>query len=212
MTPERWQKIKDICSAAVDSEPDARRALLQELCAGDDELRRSVEAMIADACSEETAQTSSPRRDAAVQFAAAAVDGRDWKPGVIGRYRILRLLGEGGMGAVYEAEQDSPRRTVALKIIKPGLPVPNCCADSSRSRRRSAVCSIPASRRSTRRAPQTPASAPQPYFAMEFIRGAALSDYADSAALICARAARADGARSARRCTTRTSAASSIAT
>ena len=44
----------------------------------------------------------------------------------IGRYRILRLLGEGGMGAVYEAEQDQPRHSVALKVIKgawasPGL-------------------------------------------------------------------------------------------
>lgn len=41
-------------------------------------------------------------------------------PSVVGRYRILRLLGEGGMGAVYEAEQDLPRRTVALKVIRVG--------------------------------------------------------------------------------------------
>ena len=42
----------------------------------------------------------------------------------VGRYRIVRLIGEGGMGAVYEAEQDQPRRTVALKVIKPGLASP----------------------------------------------------------------------------------------
>ncbi|MBA3949047.1 MAG: serine/threonine protein kinase [Acidobacteria bacterium] len=41
-------------------------------------------------------------------------------PAMIGPYRILRLLGEGGMGVVYEAEQASPRRTVALKVIKAG--------------------------------------------------------------------------------------------
>lgn len=41
-------------------------------------------------------------------------------PSVIGRYRILQLLGEGGMGAVYEAEQDIPQRTVALKVIRVG--------------------------------------------------------------------------------------------
>ena len=36
-------------------------------------------------------------------------------------YRVVRLIGEGGMGVVYEAEQDDPRRRVALKVIRPGL-------------------------------------------------------------------------------------------
>ncbi|MCG3125633.1 MAG: Serine/threonine-protein kinase PknD [Phycisphaerae bacterium] len=42
-------------------------------------------------------------------------------PERIGRYRIIHLIGEGGMGAVYAAEQDQPKRIVALKVIKPGL-------------------------------------------------------------------------------------------
>lgn len=46
------------------------------------------------------------------------------RPTTIGRYRILRLIGEGGMGAVYEAEQDQPRRTIALKVIEPGFANP----------------------------------------------------------------------------------------
>src|SRR5262249_55870072 len=45
-------------------------------------------------------------------------------PDHIGRYRILRLLGLGGMGAVYEAEQDIPRRAVALKVMRPGFTTP----------------------------------------------------------------------------------------
>src|SRR5262249_40993630 len=42
-------------------------------------------------------------------------------PPTMGRYRVVRVLGEGGMGTVYEAEQDNPRRTVALKGIRAGL-------------------------------------------------------------------------------------------
>jgi eukaryotic-like serine/threonine-protein kinase len=46
-------------------------------------------------------------------------------PQVIGPYRILRLIGKGGMGAVYEAEQQQPRRLVALKVIRPGWVTPD---------------------------------------------------------------------------------------
>ena len=46
-------------------------------------------------------------------------------PANIGPYRVVRMLGEGGMGIVYEAEQESPRRIVALKLLKPGFANPN---------------------------------------------------------------------------------------
>ena len=44
---------------------------------------------------------------------------------IIGRYRIVSVLGEGGMGTVYEAEQDQPHRFVALKVIRPGFMSPD---------------------------------------------------------------------------------------
>src|SRR6185503_8790254 len=43
------------------------------------------------------------------------------RPATLGHYRIIRILGEGGMGTVFEAEQEQPRRTVALKVIKAGF-------------------------------------------------------------------------------------------
>jgi eukaryotic-like serine/threonine-protein kinase len=76
-----------------------------------------------------------PGRDADAAFAVTSQSAgslpRDPQalPVAIGRYRILRLLGEGGMGIVYEAEQDIPQRTVALKVIRAGF------ADSEMLRR-----------------------------------------------------------------------------
>ena len=61
----------------------------------------------------------------ALEVAARALAGSYSHPAAIGRYRIVRLLGEGGMGSVYEAEQDEPRRTVAVKIVKFGLASPD---------------------------------------------------------------------------------------
>src|SRR5271163_2453960 len=55
---------------------------------------------------------------------SAAANGAPALPSHIGRFRIIRLLGEGGMGLVYEAEQDNPRRTVALKVIRAELVSP----------------------------------------------------------------------------------------
>ena len=56
---------------------------------------------------------------------AASSSGGSANPDAVQQgYRIVRLVGEGGMGAVYEAEQDQARRTVALKVIRLGLASP----------------------------------------------------------------------------------------
>jgi hypothetical protein len=73
-------------------------------------------------------------------------------PTSIRRYRILRLLGEGGMGMVYEAEQDFPQRIVALKVIRAGYATGEMLRRFENETQRWADCSIPASRRSTTRA------------------------------------------------------------
>src|SRR5262245_38304723 len=59
--------------------------------------------------------------DSTLDFPPLPKAGEKAHPKAIGRYRILRMIGEGGMGVVYEAEQEHPRRIVALKIIKPSV-------------------------------------------------------------------------------------------
>src|SRR3954471_3239694 len=61
---------------------------------------------------------------AEVEFGSNRLDATLQAGMTLGHYKITRILGEGGMGAVYEAEQDQPRRTVALKVIRPGLASP----------------------------------------------------------------------------------------
>ena len=126
-----WSAVRALFEEVVDLPPDARAARLDERCGDDAALRTAVDELIAadesaDRLSEvvEAAvaeEADSAGREAARHAAAAAVPLDVLTGRRIGRYRVLRLLGAGGMGAVYEAEQDEPRRTVALKTARFGL-------------------------------------------------------------------------------------------
>ena len=101
------------------------------------------------------------------------------RPARIGRYRIIRLIGEGGMGAVYEAEQDQPRRTVALKVIKPGLAGPELLRRFAQEAQALGRLQHPGIAQIYDAGTADTGYGSQPYFAMEFIRGASLREYAD---------------------------------
>jgi tetratricopeptide (TPR) repeat protein/predicted Ser/Thr protein kinase len=98
---------------------------------------------------------------------------------VIGRYRILRLIGEGGMGVVYEAEQDQPRRTVALKVIKPGLASPELLRRFEQESQALGRLQHPGIAQIYDAGTADTGFGPQPYFAMEFIHGKNVKDYAE---------------------------------
>jgi WD40 repeat protein/predicted Ser/Thr protein kinase len=97
---------------------------------------------------------------------------------VVGHYRIVRMIGEGGMGAVYEAEQEFPRRTVALKVIKPGLATPQLLRRfEQESQALGRLQHVGIAQIYEAGAADT-GFGPQPYFAMEFIRGKTLQEFA----------------------------------
>ena len=181
MTPERWQKVKDICYAVLDRDADRRSAVLRELCGDDEELRREVEVMVADACSEESVLLGNARPAVAaggiLRDAAAGTGPVHWKPDVIGDFRILRVIGEGGMGIVYEAEQREPARTVALKVIKPGLATPEVLRRFRQETHALGRLQHPGIAQIYEAGTAETPFGPQPYFAMEFIRGKSLRAY-----------------------------------
>ncbi len=99
-------------------------------------------------------------------------------PSHIGRYRIIRLIGEGGMGAVYQAEQEQPRRTVALKVIKSAWASPELVRRFEQESEALARLQHPGIAQVYEAGAADTESGPQPYFAMEFIHGQPLCEYA----------------------------------
>lgn len=127
-------RIETIFNAALNhSSTRERSAYLDGACGGDSELRREVEQLLADYEDGEFLESRLPAerrrllsaRDSHPRLgepSTLAFDPLSHSSRQIGLYRIRELLGEGGMGSVYVAEQEQPvRRKVALKIIKPGM-------------------------------------------------------------------------------------------
>ncbi len=97
-----------------------------------------------------------------------------------GPYRLLRLVGRGGMGAVYEAEQDNPRRAVALKVINTGFASPELMRRFEQESHTLGRLHHPGIAQIYEAGTADTGFGTQPYFAMEFIRGETLKEYCDS--------------------------------
>src|SRR5437667_8649350 len=117
------QHLMTIFSAALDREsPAERAAYLDAACGPDAALRERVEALLR--AHDRAGGFLEPRGTDAPGPAAPTADAPGPRSGAViaGRYKLLELIGEGGMGEVWLAEQTEPvRRQVALKLIKPGL-------------------------------------------------------------------------------------------
>lgn len=112
--PARQQRIEALFQKAADLPESERTTFLDAECGDDTALRSRLGRMF---CHHDDGMAGFLDSPAAPLLERGEHDVAHELTGQLGRYRIIRLLGEGGMGAVYEAEQDHPRRIVALKVI-----------------------------------------------------------------------------------------------
>src|SRR5215831_2099127 len=116
---EQSNQAKSIFLAAIDEHaPEQWPAFLEQACAGDVLLRAEVERLL-------RSQAAMGSFHEAPRFGLPATVDYPLTEGpgtIIGPYKLLQQIGEGGFGAVFRAEQQEPiRRKVALKILKPGM-------------------------------------------------------------------------------------------
>lgn len=122
MTPERYRRVEEIFARVVELSPDERSAALSKECGDDAELLRDVLTWIRfDDDQKSFLDAPIDPELVPIELRTTADAGRTKQPtpppASVGRYKILRTIGEGGMGRVYEAEQEIPRRKVALKMV-----------------------------------------------------------------------------------------------
>src|ERR1700678_3390868 len=168
--PDHGEHVAALCEAAMSLDPGQRSAFLDRACGDEGALRQEVEELL----NAEAAAGSFLRHPV---FDLPTVDDSHASQRTIGPYRLLELIGEGGMGQVWLAEQKQPvRRRVALKLIKAGMDTREVVARFESERQALALMDHPAIAK-VFDAGATPEG--RPYFVMEYVAGLPINDYCD---------------------------------
>jgi serine/threonine protein kinase/Flp pilus assembly protein TadD len=178
------RSLKELFLAALEVAPADRAAWLQRECAADAGLREHLGLMLA---AHDAPQSLLDRPAGVDPLAGGAPPGGlgltiDEPPAeaagtVIGPYKLMEQIGEGGMGLVFVAEQQQPiRRKVALKVIKPGMDTRQVVARFEAERQALALMDHP-NIAHVHDGGTTPTG--RPYFVMELVKGVPITEYCD---------------------------------
>jgi serine/threonine-protein kinase len=169
------QKVRSIFLAAVENHaPSEWDRYLDQACAGDMELRYRVDVLL------RAHEQPNSLLDCPAPALVATVDEPPLteRPGtVIGPYKLLEQIGEGGFGVVFMAEQQQPvRRKVALKVVKPGMDTRQVVARFEAERQAVALMDHPNIAHVFDGGETTSG---RPYFVMELVRGIPITAFCD---------------------------------
>ena len=182
MSMPSWDRIKAVFAEACELPAEQVPAFLDRVCEGDAEMRREVESLLAARSGKQVATGGAARELAAASTMRAAVI-TEGAGTVIGPYKLLQLIGEGGFGSVFLAEQTQPvRRRVAVKIIKLGMDTKQVIARFEAERQALALMDHPhiAKVLDGGATPLTERGGGRPYFVMEYVVGDAITAFADA--------------------------------
>ena len=172
--PSFQSRVKDVFVAALDVERASRTDFVREASGGDARLVREVTALLQALVSSGSFLDTPVNADARVEAPAdSAMVGRR-----VGRYEILAFHAAGGMGVVYRARQQQPRREVALKLVRPELVTARTLRRLEYEAELLGRLQHPGIAQVFEAGIESTDAGPQPFFAMEFVDGEALHDAA----------------------------------
>jgi serine/threonine protein kinase len=176
METNRWRQIEDLFQSALDCEPARRAVFLDSACAGDAALRKEVESLLASY--EKGGFTESPAFAEGLHLLEESGE-RSLAGQNIGPYKVIRKLGQGGMGAVYLAARADQtfQKEVAIKLIRGGQDTDDVIRRFRSERQILASLDHP---NITRLLDGGTTEDGLPYFVMEHIQGQPIDKYCDS--------------------------------
>lgn len=196
LTRDQFRRVNDVFAAACEHPTGERRAFVERECAAQPDLVSHVMDLLdhddQPAVALEQAPLAGVLGSLGAKLLAAGVGE---VPHRIGSYRILSKLGEGGFGVVYLAEQENPRREVALKVMRPGFFSPQLLRRFESEAHAlgrlqhigiaqiyeagvADIYGLPRDVHGEAAAAEEPVARRVPFFAMEYVRGRMLRDFA----------------------------------